>query len=327
MEPIFPSQETKMLDNTFGTGLLGRKTAEEREELIRNLAASAEHAQQIKKDPYGEFSRFVPKLKGGEVRESHNEDPRQSLEQFGAESQAVAVVDEDALVVKELSKFELQCREKAQQRQKDRLATGTPQSVAGKTLKSSAFVSEPATIEYIDFTPGVRHVLNIKLTNGSLTFNNFKLLPMADEVTDFFEITYTKPGRMSAGTSCMLEIAFTPQVNEDIFAELPMLAATGPFSMPIKCTTKKVVPSISHEHVTFDDVVMGEESTVVLTIKNDGALPTTYKFYDPETMEPLGLKKPEVLKIESSPVKAPPTTGLLSPALSPTPTALLSPGR
>ena len=42
-------------------------------------------------------------------------------------------------------------------------------------------------------------------------------------------------------------------------------------------------------------------------------------------MEPLGLKKPEVLKIESSPVKAPPTTGLLSPALSPTPTALLSP--
>ena len=76
-------------------------------------------------------------------------------------------VDEDALVVKELSKFELQCREKAQQRQKDRLATGTPQSVAGKTLKSSAFVSEPSTIEYIDFTPGVRHVLNIKLTNGS----------------------------------------------------------------------------------------------------------------------------------------------------------------
>ena len=154
--------------------------------------------------------------------------PSTILEQFGAESQAVAVVDEDALVVKELSKFELQCREKAQQRQKDRLATGTPQSVAGKTLKSSAFVSEPSTIEYIDFTPGQRHVLNIKLTNGSLTFNNFKLLPLADEVTDFFEITYTKPGRMSAGTSCMLEIAFTPQVNEDIFAELPMLAATGP---------------------------------------------------------------------------------------------------
>ena len=92
--------------------------------------------------------------------------------------------------------------------------------MAGKTLKSSAFVSEPSTIEYIDFTPGQRHVLNIKLTNGSLTFNNFKLLPMADEVTDFFEITYTKPGRMSAGTSCMLEIAFTPQVNEDIFADL-----------------------------------------------------------------------------------------------------------
>ena len=68
-EPIFPSQETKMLTFTFGTG---RKTAEEREELIRNLAASAEHAQQIKKDPTA--FRPVPKLKGGEVRESQNED-------------------------------------------------------------------------------------------------------------------------------------------------------------------------------------------------------------------------------------------------------------
>ena len=29
-----------------------------------------------------------------------------------------------------------------------------------------------------------------------------------------------QPGRMSAGTSCVLHIAFTPQLNEDILAEV-----------------------------------------------------------------------------------------------------------
>ena len=331
VEPVFPSQETKMLDNTFGTGLLGRKTAEEREELIRKLAQSAEHAGPLAKDPYGEFARFVPKLKGAEAlrleqdQKQGEDDGRSALETFVPnDSKALVVKDEDMLAVKALSKFELDCRDKAQQRQKQRLQQGAPQVIAGTTLKSSAFVAQPAIIEYADFTPGLRHVLTIKLTNTSLSFNNFKLLPLADEVTDFFEINYIKPGRMSAGTSCFLEIAFTPQVDEDIFAELPFLAATGPFSVPIKCTTKKVLPSLSHEAVTFDDVVMGEERTIHLTIKNDGALPTQYTFYDPETMEVLGLK--EQLRIETPTalaVEAPPS--LLSPTpLSPTPTALLS---
>ena len=55
-----------------------------------------------------------------------------------------------------------------------------------------------------------------------------------------------------------------------------MLAATGPFSIP--SVTTKAVYLISHEHATFDDVVMGEEATVTLTIKNDGVCPQVYYF-------------------------------------------------
>ena len=121
---------------------------------------------------------------------------------------------------------------------------------------------------------------------------------------------------MSAGTSCILEITFTPQVDEDIFGELPLLAATGPFSVPIECTTKKVVPSISTKHVQFDHVVMGETATFSLVVKNAGALPTTYEFFDPKT----GLAKG--LTVKTTPPPSP--RGALSPA-SPTTTALLSP--
>ena len=92
----------------------------------------------------------------------------------GAE-QAVVTVDEDALVVKELSNSSCNVEKANNGRGPTMAGTHRIQAKGAK----GAFISEPSTIEYIDFTPGQRHVLNIKLTNGSLTFNNFKLLPMA----------------------------------------------------------------------------------------------------------------------------------------------------
>ena len=53
-----------------------------------------------------------------------------------------------------------------------------------------------------------------------------------DEVKDFFEIMYTKPGRMSAGMTCAINITFHPKVNKDIIVELPFLVQhrTAPHS-------------------------------------------------------------------------------------------------
>ena len=87
--------------------------------------------------------------------------------------------------------------------------------------------------------------LRFSLTNVSYTFNHFKLLDLEDEIKDFFEITYEKPGRMSAGTSCSILIEFDPKLNKDIVSVLPVLSHTGPINIPLECYTKKVVPSIS----------------------------------------------------------------------------------
>jgi hypothetical protein len=118
------------------------------------------------------------------------------------------------------SKFEAEALARAQGRQKDRLAHGAAQVVAGRTFAGAAFVAQPNEITFTDFTVGHTHRTKVLLTNVSLSFNSFKVLPLPDHIIDFFEVSYEKPGRMSAGTSCVLHIAFTPQLNEDILAEV-----------------------------------------------------------------------------------------------------------
>lgn len=42
------------------------------------------------------------------------------------------------------------------------------------------------------------------VTNVSLSFNTFKLVDLPDKIRDFFKVSYIPPGRMSAGTSCVI---------------------------------------------------------------------------------------------------------------------------
>jgi len=157
------------------------------------------------------------------------------------------------------SKFEENALRKAQNAQKTRLNQGTPQIAGGRLFKGQAFVAKPDMIMFKDFVLGKFYKRKILITNVSLTFNNFKILDLPETVTDFFEIKYTRPGRMSAGRSVTLEITFMPKLNEDIIEELSFLSSTGPFSVPIRCLTQKVTPSVSTDTIRFDNIVMGEK--------------------------------------------------------------------
>lgn len=53
------------------------------------------------------------------------------------------------------------------------------------------------------------------------------MLPLSDEIKDFFEIVYVPSGRLSAGLSTNITITFYPHVNKDIVGVLPILAETG----------------------------------------------------------------------------------------------------
>ena len=175
---------------------------------------------------------------------------------------------------RELSKLEKQYQAKAKIRQRENIVG--KQIVWGKEFKGDAFISKPAKLIFKDFDVGKKMRMRFTLTNVSYTFNHFKLLDLDDEIKDFFEITYEKPGRMSAGTSCSILIEFDPKLNKDIVSTLPVLSHTGPIAIPLECYTKKVVPSLSTALIDMGTVVLGDEIQSTCQFLNDGALPTEY---------------------------------------------------
>ena len=186
-----------------------------------------------------------------------------------------AASDQNKLATRELSVLEKNMITDALSRQKDNLVS--KQVVWGKEFTGRAFLSKPDVIEFKDFVVGQKMRRSIVLTNVSYSFNTFKVLDLPDEVRDFFHIKYTRPGRMSAGMTCTLQITFVPKTQHDIHAELPLLAQTGPFTIPIVCLAKKAKPVLSTRVLHLEDVVTGEEESCAVTLSNLGALDTGYE--------------------------------------------------
>lgn len=111
-------------------------------------------------------------------------------------------------------------------------------------------------------------------TNVSFSFNSFKLLPLEDNIKDFFHIQYTPTGRMSAGLSTTITVTFTPQLNQDINSHFPILSETGRIDIPLICTCKKALVSVDDDVIDFGNVIFGEQATKYLKLKNSGALAT-----------------------------------------------------
>jgi hypothetical protein len=69
------------------------------------------------------------------------------------------------------------------------------------------------------------------------------------------------------------------QVNEDISAEIPCLAETGPFSIPLQCCIKKARLSVSPAELQLgsrDGTVLGELASHSFLVSNAGALEVEY---------------------------------------------------
>ena len=190
----------------------------------------------------------------------------------------------------QLSQFERDSLEKAKDRHRARIELGTEQVAGGRLFKGQAFVSKPEELVFKDFEVGKKYRKGFLLTNVSYTFNSFKLLDLDDDVIDFFVITYEKPGRMSAGVSCSLEIAFTPQLNKDILTAVRLHTETGPVEIPLKCLIKRCAPRILNPVIDFGRVIVGQKLTSALKIKNSQAIDTEFEVVplrdeDPATVQ------------------------------------------
>lgn len=76
------------------------------------------------------------------------------------------------------------------------------------------------------------------------------------------------------------------QLNEDLCGEIELLSQTGPFSIPIRCTTRKCIVRVAGQRegeeseegreVDFGTVCVGEIVRRCVVLRNDGALSTDF---------------------------------------------------
>ncbi|XP_068096751.1 cilia- and flagella-associated protein 74 isoform X2 [Hyperolius riggenbachi] len=151
------------------------------------------------------------------------------------------------------------------------------QVVSGHEFKGCPFYSKPKVIHFKDLQVGKTYKKKVTLTNASYTINFCKLVGVSDCLKDFINIEFDPPGQMSAGMSCEMIVIFKPMIDEDLEGEVSFLAQTGPFSIPVKCSTKKCELSLDKEYIDFGTHVIGETATLTVTLMNRGALGTRYQ--------------------------------------------------
>jgi len=153
------------------------------------------------------------------------------------------------------------------------------QIVLGKKFEGQAFISEPKLIHFKDFQPGKTYKTTFVLTNASFSFSSFKVLPLPEALKNFLVVSYTNPGRLSAGMTCKIHLEFEPQVDTDINVSIPFLADTGPFEVPVLCTKRRVVPVLSSNCLDFQTVILGEKKTMQLKLSNNGVLESNFDVF------------------------------------------------
>mmetsp|Transcript_22689 Transcript_22689/g.41078 ORF Transcript_22689/g.41078 Transcript_22689/m.41078 type:complete len:1656 (+) Transcript_22689:42-5009(+) len=278
---IDPSKVTIQKTHAFG---LGRARAEEIEKVDREVQKGTRRAEKWKslrpeesdeEEVVQKQTDFMRSASGGmdpfagpatEMTSSHDDDEEDT--------------GEKKLWVPKLTVLEEQYMAAARERQKQNICS--VQRCLGKEFKGDAFLAKPAVIAFNDFEVGQKYRQVIEVTNVSLTFNQFKLLPLDDKVKDFFEIQFVPPGRMSAGVTRYITLWFIPKVSQDIVSTFPILAKTGRIDFPLRCTTKKTILTVTpqdadaHPVIDFGPVLSGESAQNALIVKNSGALPANF---------------------------------------------------
>ena len=194
---------------------------------------------------------------------------------LGASSQLVTFAS-PKYKLNDLSKFERDALDRAKERHHERIVDGVEQIAGGKVFQGKAFVSTPADLIFYDFEVGKTYKKRFSLTNVSYTFNSFKYIELDEDHRDFFTVTFEKPGRMSAGMTCSLDIEFRPRVNQDIFIELKFLTQTGPVEVPLHCLIKRCAPRIITPEIDFGTIVMGQKATLLFKMINTQAIATKF---------------------------------------------------
>ncbi|XP_042199680.1 cilia- and flagella-associated protein 74 isoform X1 [Callorhinchus milii] len=152
------------------------------------------------------------------------------------------------------------------------------QVVAGREFKGSPFYSKPDIIQFKNFDIGETYKMEVLLMNVSYSMTFCRLVDISDNLKDFISVEFKPPGQISAGMTCKMLVTFKPMITEDLEGEVMFLAQTGPFSVLLKCATKKCDLFVDNNFIDFGTYVVGETVTRSITLTNRGALGTHFQF-------------------------------------------------
>ncbi|CAM9934595.1 unnamed protein product [Lampetra fluviatilis] len=151
----------------------------------------------------------------------------------------------------------------------------------GLTVQGRSFSSKPNVIAFKNFDVGKIYKLKVVLTNVSYTSNFCRYKGMSEHLEDYVSVRFKPPGQMSAGMSFELMVTFEATKNEDLNGELQFAAQSGPFTVPVQCTTKKCDVTVDRSKIDFGTHVVGETIRRTFTLVNRGALGTRFRFVAP----------------------------------------------
>lgn len=160
---------------------------------------------------------------------------------FCSQHDSTTLAERPPLQQRALSVFEQRRIEEALQEQQRMLLEGTPQRVAGRVHAGPSFRCRPAVVTFGSFDVGQRYSQNVEVTNVSLGFSTFRVLPLDDELEGIISVSFEAPGRLSAGRSAQLKVTFTPRKEEDLTIDILLLSPTGPQKLPVVCRRRRSV--------------------------------------------------------------------------------------
>ncbi|KAM4738037.1 cilia- and flagella-associated protein 74 [Anableps anableps] len=152
----------------------------------------------------------------------------------------------------------------------------TAKKIHVKEPKGPPFTCKPEVVLFKDFEVGKLYKKKIVLTNISSTVNQCRFLGVALQLKDVISVNFKSSGSLPAGMSFDILIIFQPLINKDLEGEFQFESTQGPFSVPVRCATKKCSPEVDCQSVDFGSHVVGETISRTITLTNKGALTTFF---------------------------------------------------
>lgn len=149
-----------------------------------------------------------------------------------------------------LSVFEQKKIEKALHAQQQAILEGTPQRIAGRVYYGPSFRCSPSEVRFKGFEAGGVYSQDVEVTNVSLGFSTFRVLPLPEQVEGIISVAFEAAGRMSAGRSTRLTVTFTPKKEDDLKTEILLLSPTGPQFLPVICSRKRSLLSFRPQKIS-----------------------------------------------------------------------------